>query len=158
MNKKVSSKPHKNAELSNIHLIKRWQEMHQCVVKNIYLCLHWEFYDMPFKTGEGVQSPLPLISSHCWKVELCDSPPHSLILAWRRTLLMGYEMKQHATVSRLNYRWLLSADRGPVCQASSASSLCALSHIVPFTVTFPEITKRKKWQTPKCSLVLNEVI
>lgn len=39
-----------------------------------------------------------------------------------KAVLIAHEMKQHATVSRLNYRCRPSADRGAVCQRHSGGS------------------------------------
>ncbi len=52
-----------------------------------------------------------------------------------RAVVIGHEMKQHATVSRLNYRCRPSADRGAVCQASSVSPLWGLRDPGQFILT-----------------------
>ncbi len=54
---------------------------------------------------------------------------------FERAVVIGHEMKQHATVSRLNYRCCPSADRGAVCQASSVSPLWGLRDPGPFILT-----------------------
>lgn len=128
--------------------------MHQCAVKNIcfFFVLRISIlrYDKVFIHHLHWSHPSAKVLNLVTPQYICSYWP-------KKELLMRYKLRQYAIVFRLNYRCLLSADRWPASEALSASPLCALSHIVLFTVTFPEITKRKKQQTPKCSLTLNKV-